>query len=605
MKNKKIQIDRPEISDNQILKHKNIDNVINTINPKPHSLFKSAKFWGFSSLSVVVITSLIILFPYLKSKDAITEEEVIEKPLVSSVIKPPVPEADIPYETHLINNSSDTTIQSETGSLIHIPANAFKTRNRKDLDDNIIEIKYREFHSPVDIFVCGIPMNYDSAGQSYTFESAGMLEILAFQDMQAVDLKKDKEVIIDLISNNDDTDFNLYYLDTNTGIWDYRGKDIVNSINESTIITKEIPVESNYSDELIFTNPLMPILQDKQKYSFEIDLNEEQKEDFVDVDNVLFEVDESKCEFDPVYYTTRWEKIEINKIDDNNFNLNLIRNDKSVNLVVYPVYKKEDYDFAKAKYNSLIEENKKQKAEILNNRKSKVNDSNIQDLYDEIITGQFSPRAFRTIGISSMGVWNCDRPQLPPGTKIKPSFVNSKNQEVKPNETYVVEKDKNQLYNFSGSAPEISVNTRAENVIWTQTKDNKIAISSPESVTSIEKGKKNKNHTFDVKEYDNLEGVIKLKELIDGKTEQTEEEKKLVETKTYPNPFTNYVTIDLSGEYDCIVQLLNPNGQLVDNVKFYGSNYEWKLNKYKSGNYIVVVLIPSINYKKSFKIVKQ
>ena len=44
---------------------------------------------------------------------------------------------------------------------------------------------------------------------------------------------------------------------------------------------------------------------------------------------------------------------------------------------------------------------------------------------------------------------------------------------------------------------------------------------------------------------------------------------------------------------------------MLDNVKFYGKEYKWELNKYKNGAYIVVVLIPSDNYKKTFKIFKK
>jgi len=257
------------------------------------------------------------------------------------------------------------------------------------------------------------------------------------------------------------------------------------------------------------------------------------------------------------------------------------------------------------KYNNTIEQNNSQKAEILANRKSKANSNNIQSLNNELINTGFNNWAVRRIRIPSMGLWNCDKPMLPPGTALTPSFVNNYDKEVFNDEIYIVEKDKNQLYRLPGNIPQISVNTRSENVIWTVTDENKIAIASENSVNNIEKGKANRMHTFEVKEYEALEGCKKVKDLLEGKTEQSVEEKKEVKTKTYPNPFTNYVTIDLSEKHECIVQLLKTNGQLVDNITFYGSKYEWKLNKYKSGSYIVVVLIPSIKYKESFKIVKK
>ena len=106
------------------------------------------------------------------------------------------------------------------------------------------------------------------------------------------------------------------------------------------------------------------------------------------------------------------------------------------------------------------------------------------------------------------------------------------------------------------------------------------------------------------KKYDVLTGSKIVKNKISGNN-TTQNTAKKITTKTFPNPFTSYVNISLSDEKECIVQLLNTQGQMLDNVKFYGDNYKWELNKYKNGAYIVVVLIPSDNYKKTFRIIKK
>lgn len=50
----------------------------------------------------------------------------------------------------------------------------------------MVKITYREFADPIDFFVSGIPMEYDSAGRKYNFESSGMCEINAYKDDIAV-----------------------------------------------------------------------------------------------------------------------------------------------------------------------------------------------------------------------------------------------------------------------------------------------------------------------------------------------------------------------------------------------------------------------------------
>ncbi len=602
MKNKKIRTNRKEISDNEILKHKNFDNVINSINTQPTSMFQGLRFWGITGSTAIIITALIIGLSYFDKDN--NENEILADEVSESFINPPIAEADIPYELHTINNSKDTTIQSETGSLIFIPADAFKDEKNNDLKDDIVKIKYREFHSPYDIFVSGIPMDYDSAGTDFTFESAGMLEFLAYQDAKPIDLKNGKELVIDMISDNDNRDFNLYKFDKETGIWDYKGKDIVNPVNEIAAENDNREITDDFETE-IFVKPIKPILQDKQKYSFEVESNE-QIGNLVDVNNVLFEIDESKCEFDPVYFSTSWEKIKLNKIDDSNFEISLSKNDKTVNLIAYPVYNSENYKQAISKYNNIVDANTKQKVEVLSKRKSEINDkSNITDFNEGVITRNLKTWSFRRLVVPSVGLWNCDKPQLPPGKIIEASFVNELNEEVGNKEIYVVERDKNQLNRFPGTMPSISVNTKVDNIMWTLTDENKIGIVNRESINDVVRKGSGKQKTFEIVEYDNLEGCKKVKELIEGKTEGKVVEKKKVKTRTYPNPFTNYVTVDLSEKHECIVQLLNVNGQMVDNVKFYGNKYEWKLNKYKTGNYVVVVLIPSINYKETFKIIKK
>jgi len=105
--------------------------------------------------------------------------------------------------------------------------------------------------------------------------------------------------------------------------------------------------------------------------------------------------------------------------------------------------------------------------------------------------------------------------------------------------------------------------------------------------------------------YENIEGLNKLKTLLEDETETSKRQKAKVECKSFPNPFVNTVNIKLSEEYECIAQLLNAKGQMVDHIQFKSNKMQWNLANYDSGAYILVLLIPSEQYRKTFKLIKQ
>jgi len=594
MEKRKLKIDRPEISDNDILRYKDFNSVVNKVNATQG--FNTIKFLSVSG--IITIAAIALTFAFLPETTEDNSQIANNEP--QTHIKPPIPELDVPYKTYSIDNSKDTTILTDEGSYIFIPANSFINENGETLENNIVEIKYREFHNPYDLFVSGIPMEYDSAGVDYTFETAGMLDILAFNNSQPLKLKDGKEIKIDMLSDNTDTDFNLYRYDDKEGEWLYKNKSEFKQINENNYLSNTTePNIENTESKL----PIKPILSDKNKYSFKVDVNNNEN-NFINAKEVLFEIDETQCEFKPEYFTVSWENIDISKIDENNYKLTLSKNGKLVDLVAYPVYDNSDYNNALKKYNKLNEDNKKQKREILSKRKQKTENNKIlaaqtTKAFTENGTKEWS---YRSISILALGIHNIDRPLPKSVVSISPTFVDEENNIIKTKDIYLVEKDKNRLLHFEGEKTNISVNTATDNVIWALTDDDRVVIADSEDANSINKDDAEK--TFNVKTYDYIEGSKKVKDEISGNN-TTQNTAKKITTKTFPNPFTSYVNISLSDEKECIVQLLNTQGQMLDNVKFYGKEYKWELSKYNNGAYIIIILIPTESYKKTFRIIKK
>src|SRR5690606_38382784 len=129
-----------------------------------------------------------------------------------------------------------------------------------------VDITYREFSDPVDFFLSGIPMNYDSGGTNYNFESAAMCEIYASQNGEPLFVNPLKKPEINLTTNNKDIEQNLYYLDTVSKQRIYKGKDLITDLKSEPVIKTVAPLKA---DEAV-TPPTLPAKADKTKPSFTI-----------------------------------------------------------------------------------------------------------------------------------------------------------------------------------------------------------------------------------------------------------------------------------------------------------------------------------------------
>ncbi|MGC6531713.1 MAG: hypothetical protein ACON34_01805, partial [Flavobacteriales bacterium] len=82
-----------------------------------------------------------------------------------------------------------------------------------------VDLDYREFRNKADLFLSGIPMEYDSAGTAYTFESAGMFELRGQQNGQEVFIANNRNLTVEMEQLQASTEFSQYVLVEETGEW--------------------------------------------------------------------------------------------------------------------------------------------------------------------------------------------------------------------------------------------------------------------------------------------------------------------------------------------------------------------------------------------------
>ena len=171
-----------------------------------------------------IFVSLILFSAIISCKKELKPKELIENDAASFAIKPPISNALIKYNEFEINPTKDTIIKHKSGAVIEIPKNAFLNANG-DIITEDVNLKFRSFSNPLEIYLAGIPMTAEINGEKMVYESAGMFEIKADKNEEKLYVNKESKIKVTLESFENDTNFNTYDLEEETGVWIETGKD--------------------------------------------------------------------------------------------------------------------------------------------------------------------------------------------------------------------------------------------------------------------------------------------------------------------------------------------------------------------------------------------
>ncbi len=406
----KINTDKKPLSESDIANNMNFDKFYSGYSAasKASWLTKGMKtFLGGTVATVVVVTATFVIYKSIKHQDSSASQ---------AFINPPLPELNAKSDEFLVDNNKDTTIVYKTGSVIYVPANAFKTKDGKDAKKKV-KVKYREFHDQVDFIFSGIPMNYDSAGIIRPFESAGMFEVLAFEDDTIpVYLKDGKTLNVNLFSNNDENKFNVYYLDTVAKKWIYNDHETRNHKEDLDNLSKEkeaFLAKHNLLDpaKLITPRKANPVLN-----NFMIDYDKEEFPELAVYDGVKFEVNANDPNYTNEFKNTVWEDVFISRHPDGkNYILTFKIKKQTSSISANPVFDEKNFEVAMKEYEKIRLHHSKTlaaKADSLNKLEAEadahVMRSNFKnERFEAYVQGG---SIYRSIVVGNMGIWNFDRP---------------------------------------------------------------------------------------------------------------------------------------------------------------------------------------------------
>jgi hypothetical protein len=527
---RKINVNRPNVSTDEINKHKNFESVLkNSPAAGSKPLFKKPWFLSavVATVAVIVVAGFVltnkevkpsvVVTPVADRSDSVLLEKFYKAEESKPCIAPPIEGLNVPYVTYKVNAEKGGKLDFKTGSKLTIPKNAFVDENGKPVKGEV-ELRYREFHDAADFFVSGIPMTYDSAGVKYQFESAGMMEMLAYKDGKQVQMAPDKTINVELASAYQGTEYNLYKLDTLKNNWSCLGKDKVENKNENKngfgndnesiakvqdapeykVIEKKIEELETVKENKIAAlpkpadAPQRPNKASKDKYTFNLELDLTEFPEFTVYKNVKWELGAENKNVNSAMWTelnkTLWEDVTLKEGKKGlNYLLSLKKGKKQVNdLVVYPVFEGQNYEIAMNEFQEKfgkyaetlekrkIEEKKIQEEYEANLAKAKKQQADFEERWkremnNEVASLATEQKVMRVFQISSFGVYNCDNPSAyPRGVICSATLTNEQDAKLMCYEVYLVDKTKNGLFTYNRNPlARLSFDPKASNILWT------------------------------------------------------------------------------------------------------------------------------------------
>lgn len=513
-------MNRPPLTDADLASKGDFNQLMKSYKAAKTPFFKAPKLWFGASAVLVASVAAVIMYTQLTP-------DSFESVTPPAFIQPPVAEADIKSESYVIDAESDSNLTHPSGSKIHIPAGAFLDENGQPVKGKV-KLDYREFHKVLDVFLAGIPMTYDSAGEQFHFETAGMMEISASQNGKPLKTNPDAFITVDMVSLNNEDRFNTYYLDTVEKKWKYLAQKnfnepVENAVNDSSIsarsekaqvaidapsqkVLNQLANTKREIAQLEQQKPIEPKKVNKDKHRFNIRVDENEFPEIAVYNNMKFQVEDKS--YDAQKAKILWENVELKRITGSvNYEVVFSNAKETYTVVATPVFEDKDINAATKIYEEKYEEYKtklgKKKADEarlkieLEERAKAVEEKIKKEIAEQAERRKMyearmaqSDLVFRTFQVASFGIWNCDQPnRMPQGALVAAKLKDAKTKEpLKIQTCYLVEKGRNAMFTYYPTAlNNFRFDPKRENLLWVVTNDLKVAFIKSSDFSAAQK----------------------------------------------------------------------------------------------------------------------
>ncbi|MDG2226289.1 MAG: hypothetical protein P8L20_01015 [Flavobacteriales bacterium] len=538
MKEAKLNKNRKPLSDEEVQKAENFDDVLSRLESPKENFFQ--KNWPYiASVLVLGIIGVFMLGGSDKKETIATEKKQFE--LIT-----PINGLNILNTEHKLIAGEEGQIVTKTGTIIKYPKNAFLNASGNPVKGEI-EILFREFHDVIEIFASGIPMEYDSASNKYHFESAGMFDIKGMQEGIPLTINPDFPLVVELSSKQHGDYFNLYKLDEK-GKWNYIEKDTAKKVytqqldsiglaqlpqriktlekNAEKTLKAQKKADKSFNKLLRENNIYQPSKANNELYSIQLKSDKNEFPELVPFKNILFEITEDNVDFTPGLANKDWDDIQLKRKNKSEYLLIMFDDLKKHTFIVRPVISASNLEGANNVFDNLlssyddklggkllsertVRDSLKKVYKAISDSVNILNNFASRQAYEMSEIEKSTARIKRIFTIDSFGIFNSDCPQkLPKGAVFEPIFVNGKDRSdtLSFNHIYMAELNKNALFSLYGYwgkskkqksgegsgadyiTQEISFNPYNKTVIWGITLDNRLAVIKPNKMSLLKKG---------------------------------------------------------------------------------------------------------------------
>lgn len=363
------------------------------------SRLRSLRLAYIGGAAAAALAALIFLlgglFSSPKPASLTASQFFAEKPCVN----PPLAAQPGPaYSSFRVTVNQGGVYEYPSGSRLVVPAAAF-ANDYGQLIEGEVDIYYREILDFVDIFLAGVPLEYDSAGMKFQLESAGLIEIFAEQDGKRVQLAPGKTIDVELASEITLPQmnlglaprYNIYQLDTFSRTWIYQDVDRLQLVEDDILDVNDplFPFKQKLSQRLREIDaqadaalatvessvpkpvePLRPQRADGNLPTVELNFldgslpvedteNGEVRSELAKLqrmyDGVIWQISPNSPAFDERAFRVKWESVKIRPVNNRDYELTLIHPQNQLTLIVSPVLAGSDYERALARYQSEFE----------------------------------------------------------------------------------------------------------------------------------------------------------------------------------------------------------------------------------------------------------
>lgn len=548
-----INTNREEVSSEEIKGRRDFSKLIANYKAVSKPFYKSTYF--IAGMSLVTAVGIFSVFYFTKQSTPVevmvneSTKIVTKRPFIN----PAFSNLDITFETMSVQAESGGTLKLKNGSIIKIPKNAFKDEKGNQVSGKV-DIRYREFRDAIDMLVSGIPMQYDSVGPKSQLESAGMFEIQGVQNGKTIALTKD--IVVEMASTNFAGNFNQYFLDTVSRTWKYLGRDkIVKDKNkvdlasENDFIMSDTSADFNdngfgdnsltvYQNKVQSTKeninalkkeePVKPIKTKVQNYHFDLDVLPSEFPELTDYRGLQFEVGPENKSFNEKLYAIVWDDVKLNyNTPGKNYKIAFVKDGKTSEFVVYPVYQGKDSVKVMALYQTKFKTyEKKLNERILAEKKAKEEYELQQKKWEEERIAEqkryeaeqkkYAEEALKksssidysnirnAFTVNQFGIYNSDCPfRFSNEVTMKISFTNENGKPLQVDIAYHIDAKRNTLFShYYGNSKAYTFNydQKSRNTLFSVSSKNELWVFSTEDFKTVSpaEGK----YTFKMKKSD-------------------------------------------------------------------------------------------------------